>query len=136
MNKEREHFKRNFSAYRSMWIIVTFDLPTLTPAQKKAYTTFRKFLLSDGFSMHQYSVYVRHCASLENTNVHEERIRKNLPDEGSVSIIRITDKQFGNIVNLYGKKEKKLPRESNQLEIFLMMQKAKRKKQRLRCKKT
>jgi CRISPR-associated protein Cas2 len=113
-----------------MWIIVTFDLPTLTPAQKKAYMTFRKFLLSDGFTMHQYSVYVRHCASLENTNVHEMRIRKNIPDEGSVSIIRITDKPFGNIVNLYGKKEKKLPRESNQLEIFLMMQKASKKRRK------
>ncbi|MDW8436701.1 MAG: CRISPR-associated endonuclease Cas2 [Chloroherpetonaceae bacterium] len=118
MNKQREEFRRNFSGYRSMWIIVTFDLPTLTPAQKKAYNAFRKFLLSDGFSMHQYSVYVRHCASLENTNVHEERIRKNLPDEGMVSIIRITDKQFGNIVNLYGKKEKRMPPPSNQLEIF------------------
>ena len=118
MNKQREDFRRNFSGYRSMWLIVTFDLPTETPAQKKAYTTFRKFLLSDGFSMHQYSVYVRHCASLENTDVHEQRIRKNMPNEGSVSIIRITDKQFGNIVNLYGKKEKKLPKASNQLEIF------------------
>ncbi len=101
-----------------MWLIVTFDLPTETPAQRKAYADFRKFLLSDGFLMHQYSVYVWHCASLENTDVHEQRIRKNMPDEGSVSIIRITDKQFGNIVNLYGKKEKKLPKASNQLEIF------------------
>ena len=128
MNKQRENFRRNFSGYRSMWIMVTFDLPTLTPAHKKAYTTFRKFLLSDGFSMHQYSVYVRHCASLENTEVHEQRIKKNMPNEGTVSIIRITDKQFGNIVNLYGKKEKKLPRASNQLEIFLMMGKSSGKK--------
>ena len=118
MNKQREDFRRNFSGYRSMWLIVTFDLPTETPAQRKVYADFRKFLLSDGFLMHQYSVYVRHCASLENTDVHEQRIRKNMPDEGSVSIIRITDKQFGNIVNLYGKKEKKLPKASNQLEIF------------------
>ncbi len=132
MNKQREDFRRNFSGYRSMWLIVTFDLPTETPAQKKAYATFRKFLLSDGFSMHQYSVYVRHCASLENTDVHEQRIRKNMPDEGSVSIIRITDKQFGNIVNLYGKKEKKLPKAGDQLEIRLTTLKTVQKKQKER----
>lgn len=101
-----------------MWLMVTFDLPTLTPKQKKAYQTFRKFLLDDGFSMHQYSVYVRHCASLENTDTHEHRIRKAIPDEGHVSIIRITDKQFGNVVNLWGHKHKPMPRDGNQLEIF------------------
>jgi CRISPR-associated protein Cas2 len=118
MTKKQEDFRRNFSGYRSMWIMVSFDLPTLTPPQKKAYSSFRKFLLRDGFSMHQYSVYVRHCASIENTDAHEQRIRKKMPSEGMVSIFRITDKQFGNVVNIYGRKEKPMPKPSNQLEIF------------------
>jgi len=44
--------------------------------------------------MMQYSVYIRHCASSENANVHFERIKSALPPDGEVRIIQITDKQF------------------------------------------
>jgi CRISPR-associated endonuclease Cas2 len=54
-------------------------------------------LLKDGFSRMQFSVYVRHCASGESADVHEKRINRLLPPLGKVSILRITDKQFGNI---------------------------------------
>ncbi|GGF28986.1 hypothetical protein GCM10011518_42830 [Flavobacterium limi] len=53
--------------------------------------------------MMQYSVYVRHCASGESVDVHEKRIHKLLPPLEKVSILRITDKQFGNILNFLGK---------------------------------
>ena len=49
--------------WRSMWIVVLFDLPTETKAQRKHHAQFRKSLLKDGFSMMQYSVYKRHCAN-------------------------------------------------------------------------
>lgn len=48
-----------------MWVIVMFDLPTDTPKARKAYARFRTDLLKDGFTMMQYSVYIRHCASIE-----------------------------------------------------------------------
>lgn len=50
--------------WRTMWVIAMFDLPTDTPKARKAYARFRKDLLSDGFTMMQYSVYIRHCASI------------------------------------------------------------------------
>ena len=104
--------------YRSMWMMVLFDLPTQTEQDRKMYTRFRKVLLKNGFSMMQYSVYIRHCASYESADVHEKRIKRLLPPLGKVSILRITDKQFGNTLNFWGKLE--VPKEPppTQLELF------------------
>lgn len=41
-----------------MWILVFFDLPTETKKDIKEYTIFRKFLLDDGFTMFQFSIYI------------------------------------------------------------------------------
>ncbi len=51
------------SAYRSLWLIAMFDLPTETLENKRDYTRFRKGLLKDGFMMLQYSVYARYLPS-------------------------------------------------------------------------
>ena len=70
--------------WRTVWVLALFDLPTETKQQRKAYARFRKDLLKDGFSMMQYSVYQRHCASTENAEAHIQRMRKPPPDEGEV----------------------------------------------------
>ena len=107
-----------FSEYRVMWILVLFDLPTETKKDKKAYALFRKNLQRDGFTMFQFSIYVRHCASQENAAVHIKRVKSFLTEYGNVGIICITDKQFANIELFYGKKP--LPPEApgQQLELF------------------
>lgn len=107
-----------FSEYRVMWILVLFDLPTETKKDKKAYALFRKNLQRDGFTMFQFSIYVRHCASQENAAVHIKRVKSFLPEYGNVGIICITDKQFANIELFCGKKP--LPPEApgQQLELF------------------
>ena len=93
-----------FSEYRIMWVLVLFDLPTETKRDKKAYVDFKKNLQKDGFTMFQFSIYVRHCASSENAEVHIKRVKSFLPEHGQVGIMCITDKQFGNIELFYGKK--------------------------------
>lgn len=93
-----------FSEYRIMWVLVLFDLPTETKKDKKAYTDFRKNLQKDGFTMFQFSIYVRHCASSENASVHINRVKSFLPEYGQVGIMCITDKQFAAIELFYGKK--------------------------------
>ena len=67
--------QKRLSAYRIMWLFVFFDLPTKTKRERKAYTKFRKNLMSDGFTMMQYSVYIRNCASKESAEVHIRRIK-------------------------------------------------------------
>ena len=106
------------SQYRVMWVIVFFDLPTETKKDVKEAQTFRKRLISDGFIMFQFSVYLRHCASSENADVHIKRTKSILPPKGKVCILRITDKQFG-MMELYGSRnEESLPEEGIQLELF------------------
>lgn len=107
-----------FSEYRVMWILVLFDLPTETKKEKKAYAKFRKELLKDGFNMFQFSIYVRHCSSRENKNVHVKRVKKLLPEKGHVGILAITDKQFGMMEIFHGKKKDSGFVEPHQLELF------------------
>ena len=106
------------SGYRAVWIFAMFDLPVDTKKARKAYTDFRKNLLKDGFTMLQYSVYVRHCASEENADVHYRRIKNFLPDDGEIRLITITDKQFGRMETHWGKMRKPAPAAPHQLELF------------------
>lgn len=104
--------------YKVMWVMVFFDLPTETKEQRKAYSDFRKQLISDGFNMFQYSIYVRPCASRENAEVHVKRTQTNLPSDGKVCIMSITDRQFADIKIFEGIKKSKPLTQAIQLELF------------------
>lgn len=107
-----------FNAYRNMWVMVLFDLPTETKKDRRAATRFRKTLLDDGFIMFQFSIYIRFCQSQENAEVHTKRVKFNLPERGKVGIFAITDKQFGRMEIFHGV-EKAPDREvPQQLELF------------------
>ena len=101
-----------------MWILVLFDLPTETKKDKKAYALFRKQLMCDGFTMFQFSIYLRHCASRENADVHIKRVKSFLPNHGQVGILCITDKQFGDMEIFIGKKQEEPIAHGQQLELF------------------
>lgn len=107
-----------FSEYRVMWVLVLFDLPTETKRDRKAYAEFRKKLQRDGFTMFQFSIYIRHCASMENAEVHIKRVKSFLPEFGQVGILCITDKQFGNLEIFHGKKPQEPTAPGQQLELF------------------
>lgn len=101
-----------------MWLIVMFDLPVDTPVGRRAYTQFRKRLLRDGFAMMQFSVYIRHCASEENAEVHYQRVEAGVPDDGEVRVLGITDKQFERMRVFWGKRRKPPEAPPAQLELF------------------
>jgi len=107
-----------FGGLNSVWMIVLFDLPTDSDQARREYAVFRKRLLNSGFTMMQYSVYSRHCASYENAKVHADRVKANLPPEGEVRIVTLTDKQFGRIEVFYGKKGKPPEKPPTQLTLF------------------
>ena len=109
---------QRFNEYRIMWVLVFFDLPTETKKERKQYSVFRKKLLNDGFTMFQFSIYVRHCASRENAQVHINRVKKSLPPHGHVGILCITDKQFSKMELFIAKKETKVVTPYQQLELF------------------
>lgn len=94
------------------------DLPTDTKKERKAAAKFRKEIMGDGFTMFQFSMYIRHCASMENAQVHIKIVKSLLPELGHVGILCITDKQFGDIQIFSCKKKKKPNAPYQQLELF------------------
>ena len=106
------------SKYRVMWILVFFDLPTETKTDRKRATGFRKALIDDGFTMFQFSIYIRHCASAAYAEVHIKRVQSFLPQFGKVGMLCISDKQFGDLHLYFGKKPSPLPLAGVQLELF------------------
>lgn len=112
MNAER------FNAYRIMWVLVLYDLPTDTKLAMKDANRFRKSLLDDGFTLFQFSMYVRHCPSRENAEVHIKRVKNLLPKAGKVAIMSITDKQFGDIEIFFARNKETPQKGSQQLELF------------------
>lgn len=107
-----------FSEYRIMWVLVFFDLPTDTKKERKAYAQFRKQLLMDGFTMFQFSIYLRHCPSAENADVHIRKVKNMLPEFGKVGIMRVTDKQFADMQIFDCQKATKVDQPIQQLELF------------------
>ena len=80
--------------FKMGWLIVAFDLPVKDREQRKAATEFRNFLLDDGFQMIQFSVYARSCVSFARQKTHIERVKRNIPPEGSVRAIFVTRSQW------------------------------------------
>ncbi|MCX6257051.1 MAG: CRISPR-associated endonuclease Cas2 [Bacteroidia bacterium] len=104
--------------YRILWVLVFFDLPVVTKKEKKIAARFRKDIMADGFSMFQFSIYVRHCPSRENADVHIKRVKNLLPEAGHVGILTITDKQFGSMEIFYCRQIAARISLPQQLELF------------------
>jgi CRISPR-associated protein Cas2 len=80
--------------FKMGWLVVAFDLPVGTKAQRKRATDFRKFLIDDGYQMIQFSVYARPCVTFARQQTHLDRLKGNLPPEGSVRAIFVTRSQW------------------------------------------
>lgn len=108
----------SLSKYRAMWLVAMFDLPVKTKQERKAYAQFRKTLLCRGFTMLQYSVYARYCASEEASKTHSHHLQRVLPDDGQVRLMAITDRQFGKMEVFFGKKRAKAEKAPDQMLLF------------------
>lgn len=89
-------------SYRYMRVLVFFDLPVLTEANRRDYRIFRKYLIKAGFMMIQESVY---CKLAQNGSVADamvENIKKNKPSEGLVQVLRVTEKQYNKMDFIVG----------------------------------
>ena len=92
-------------SYRFMRMIVFFDLPTETAAERRNYRLFRKMLVQNGFLMMQESVY---CKLLLNSTAQAtmaDVIRREKPPKGIIQLLTITEKQFSKIDYIVGEWE-------------------------------
>ena len=87
-----------------MRLIVMFDIPTLTPSDKRNYRVFRKFLLSEGFLMHQFSIYTKILSNDTNATAQIARINKNKPSKGLITCLKVTEKQYSRMIYIHGDK--------------------------------
>jgi len=88
--------------FKMGWLIVAFDLPVGTKEQRKAATDFRKFLLDEGYTMVQWSVYARPCVSFARQETCLARLKANLPPEGSIRAVFVTRSQWERSFVIYG----------------------------------
>ena len=85
-----------------MRMLVFFDLPTVTKAERRAYTVFRRFLINDGYDMIQFSIYGRILNGTDAETKHMKRLINSLPPAGSVRVLTVTEKQFASMKLLVG----------------------------------
>ena len=102
-----------------MRMLVFFDIPVKTKRQRRIATGFRNFLLKDGYHMVQFSVYARICNGMDAVEKHRVRLRAALPENGSVRLLVITEKQYETIEILVGNlHQEEGPWICEQLSIF------------------
>jgi CRISPR-associated protein Cas2 len=101
-----------------MWVMVIFDLPVTIKAERVRATKFRHYLLDEGFSMMQFSVYLRFTAGKEQALALTNRIGRKVPKAGKVDVLFFTDKQYSNIYSFRGRHDEPKPETPGQLLLF------------------
>ena len=87
-------------SYRYMRMLLMFDMPTETVDERKAYRKFRKFLINEGFIMHQFSVYSKLLLNNSASNAMLDRLKANNPKKGNITLLTVTEKQFARMIYL------------------------------------
>lgn len=101
-----------------MRMILMFDMPTETVDERKAYRKFRKFLISEGFIMHQFSVYSKLLLNNSANKLMIDRLQANNPKKGNITILTVTEKQFSRMIYLHGEQNMSVAN-SDQRIVFL-----------------
>jgi CRISPR-associated protein Cas2 len=105
------------TGYRLMWLMVIFDLPVGSRRERRAATRFRNFLLDQGFSMSQFSVYMRFCGGKDQAEAYVKRVERALPKTGLVQILSFTDRQYETIISFDGRT--RAPRNTNPAQFTM-----------------
>lgn len=88
--------------FRIMRLIVMFDLPIETAADRRNYARFRKFLIKNGYYMMQYSIYSKIILNQSVLKYQKDNLRKNAPPKGYVEALVVTENQFANMEMIVG----------------------------------
>ena len=101
-----------------MRMILMFDMPTETVEERKAYSKFRKFLLSEGFIMHQFSIYSKLLLNNSANKAMIDRLQANNPKKGNITLLTVTEKQFARMIYLNGERDMSVANSDKRL-VFL-----------------
>ena len=81
-----------------------FDMPVDTAEERKAYRKFRKFLIDEGFIMHQFSIYSKLLLNNSANSSMIERLKTHNPKKGNITLLTVTEKQFSRMIYLSGER--------------------------------
>ena len=101
-----------------MRMLLMFDMPTETVDERKAYRKFRKFLINEGFIMHQFSVYSKLLLNNSASNAMLDRLKANNPKKGNITLLTVTEKQFARMIYLNGQRDDSIGNTDSQI-VFL-----------------
>ena len=90
--------------YDFMRLVLMFDLTVASKSDRKAYASFRKYLIQNGYMMMQYSVYCKLFANREAAVKHVDLLQRNVPRKGQIRILLVTEKQYAKIEVIVGGK--------------------------------
>lgn len=82
--------------------ILFFDLPAVTKTDHREYAKFIKFIKSKGFVMLQESVYTKLSINETVVDATMKEVKANLPKDGMISVLTVTEKQFAAIEQVLG----------------------------------
>lgn len=85
-----------------MRIVLFFDLPVETPANRRDYRHFVKFLEKDGYLRQQESVFVKLAIDDHVAESSYARLEQNKPPEGIVQVLKVTEKQYAGMRTIVG----------------------------------
>lgn len=75
-----------------------------TKEERRIYTRFRKYLITNGFTMIQFSVYVKIFPNRAGLFQYIEGLKRQIPSKGSVRLMAVTEKQYEKMLILVGGK--------------------------------
>lgn len=79
-----------------------FDLPVESSTERRNYRRFRKFLIENGYSMMQYSIYSKIILNHSVLSYQKQNIKRNVPPKGYVELLVVTEHQYANIELVVG----------------------------------
>ena len=85
-----------------MRALLFFDLPVETSQQQREYRKFIKNIKMQGFYMVQKSVYTKMSLDSQNLASVISKIKKELPKNGYIFVLKVTENQFANMDFLLG----------------------------------
>lgn len=85
-----------------MRVIVFFDLPTSTSADRSEYARFRRTLVNHGFLMMQESVYCKLALNATAAGSIMATVRAAKPPKGLIQMLTITEKQYAKMEFVLG----------------------------------
>ena len=90
------------SIMRFLRLFIMFDLPVETSRERREYRKFVKFLLNEGYVRSQYSIYCKLILNKGTLNHQLSKLKQNLPSNGIVQSLIVTEKQFSDMTYLVG----------------------------------